>query len=122
MRQANPKSCESLSIKARGVSEQKMIADLKALHLQDGIELSDLFYEALELLFKKHHWPPGNPQLTLDVSLLPKQQFTPHCKCGWVAVKHGVHLASGVERDYCDKCFCEVLGRHDPKVWQWRTP
>lgn len=117
-RRVDPKSVGGFAVKARGESEKKVIHDLKTLAFQDGVEISDLIFEGIEYMFKVHHWPPGNPQLTLETSLLPKQQLTPHCKCGKVAVRHGVHVASGIERFFCAKCFSEVPGRYDVKVWQ----
>jgi hypothetical protein len=102
-------------------AENKLAMDVKALCIQDDITIRDFLTEAIELAFKAHHWPPGNPQLTLETSLLPKKQLTPHCKCGKVAVRHGLHLSSKRTYDFCERCFCGVVGRHDVKVWSWKT-
>ena len=48
------------------IEGKQKVRDLKALCIQDGVTANDLLDEALNLLFKVHHWPPGNPQLTLD--------------------------------------------------------
>ena len=48
------------------VAENKLSMDVKALCIQDGITIRDFLSEAILLAFKVHHWPPGNPQLTLS--------------------------------------------------------
>jgi hypothetical protein len=120
----NPKSkTMALHINGQFPEDEQIIMNFKKLCAQDSLTYLDAFKEMVAPWFVKHHLDlGGNPQrqlLSFDKELL---LVYPKCKCGKVAVKHGVHLASGVERDYCVKCFCEVLGRHDPKVWQWRTP
>ena len=99
-------------------SENKLAMDAKALCIQDGITIRDLLSEALTLVFKVHHWPPGNPQLTLQTSLELSEKVRVRCKCGSLAVKHGVFISSGKEFDFCVKCFSVLPQRHDPKVWK----
>jgi hypothetical protein len=112
------------SIKARNESERKIIGDLKQLCLQDQVEISDLVFEGLILMFKDHNWPPGNPQLQLSVF----QQNTLHpilekCKCGRTSTIHTTDLRgiAKVERYFCKTCFRNVPGRYDPKLWKIHT-
>ena len=113
-RQANPKSNAGFNVKARGESEKKVISDLKTLALQDGVEISDLVFEGLLLMFRVHHWPPGNPQLQLTTF---KDGAVPvvKCKCGRVASVNAFHLQSKTEYNYCAACFFKVPMRHDAK-------
>ena len=99
------------------LSEKKLAQDAKALCVQDGITIRDFLSECIELGFKVHHWPPGNPQLTLprfQESLVEQ----PKCACGKPAVKFAVHLASKKESGFCAKCFSGVPQRYDGKVWR----
>jgi hypothetical protein len=99
-------------------SEIKLSHDVKALCVQDGITIRDFLSEAITLAFKVHHWPPGNPQLTLECSL-QKTLVRAKCKCGKEAVSHGLHISSQKEVDVCKKCFSEIIGRYDKKLWNW---
>ena len=111
---------DTVTFKPTSIEDMKVSEDFKKLVTQDGVTVHDLMLEAFALLFKVHHWPPGNPQLTLETSLLPLKQFTPHCKCGQIGVHVGVHVSSGRDGVYCKKCFVGVAGRHDRKVWSWK--
>lgn len=119
----NPQNKDSISFKARSVFDQQKIVTFKKLAIQDGLELSDLFFEAVDLVLSRHHIENGgNPQLLLekfqDTTLIAISK----CKCGKVAVHHGIHLLSKREFDYCTKCFSEVPQRYDSKVWQFAKP
>jgi len=98
--------------------ENQMSLAFDRLVKQDETTKHDLFKEALELLFVKHKLDlGGNPQrqlLSFEAPLIVVR-----CGCGKVAVKRGLHLASGVERDFCVRCFGELPARHDPKVWRF---
>jgi hypothetical protein len=100
-------------------AETKMSTDAKTLCLQDGITIRDFLSECLELGFKVHHWPPGNPQLQL-IRFQESALDAPRCKCGKAAVTHGLHIPNGREIDCCKKCFSEVPQRYDVKLWSWR--
>lgn len=118
-RQANPNSTAGFNVKSRDESEKKIVQALKKLAVQDEVEISELVFEGLLLMLRKHNIDVGgNPNRQLASF---DENFKPpvFCKCGKPAVKHGVHMVSKVERDYCSKCFCGVLGRHDPKVWRF---
>ena len=111
---------DRLTFVPTSLEDMKKSSDLKRLAIQDGCSIHDLLVESLDLLFRVHHWPPGNPQLTLETSLLPGKQLTPHCGCGRVGVYVGVHVSSGKGRVCCLRCFGEVPLRHDVKVWNWK--
>lgn len=120
-RNSDPKANSTLSVKARGESEKKVIADLKKLANQDGIDVVDLFFESVDLLFKVHHWPPGNPQQ--QIIRFTQEKIEPAfkcCKCGRAASKSGYHIPSKKNLDYCDSCFKEVPMRYDGKVWVFK--
>lgn len=114
----NPKTKDSISFKSRNIFDQEKIVTFKKLAIQDGLELSDLFFEAVDLVLTRHHIENGgNPQLTLprfQESLVEQ----PKCACGKIAVKVGLHLASKKEWFFCAKCFRTVPQRYDVKVWQ----
>ena len=98
-RKPNVKSGDGFSVKARDEYEKKMIQDLKKLSVQDDVELSELIFEGIIAVFKAHHWPPGNPQRTLEDSLKPKVKGT--CQvCGLPTFHKG--LKNGVWLGYCD--------------------
>lgn len=96
-------------------SEVKLAMDAKALCIQDGITIRDLLSEALELVFKVHHWPPGNPQLQL--ASFQEKIVVEKCKCGRPTNVWALHLASKEEHKFCSKCFSEIPMRYDSKVW-----
>jgi hypothetical protein len=117
----NPKTKDTISFKARSVFDQEKIISFKKLAIQDEIELSDLFFEAVELLFLKHKMViGGNPNRQL-LSFSPDAPLVyPKCKCGKASAKHGLHLASKREYDFCKKCFSNIVGRYDVKLWSWK--
>ena len=102
------------------IEGKQKVRDFKTLCRQDGISANHLLEEALDLLFKKHHWPPGNPQLLLERFQEDKPAVVPNCKCGRPAVTHGLHLSSRREFDFCIKCFSGVPQRYDRKVWSFQ--
>lgn len=84
-RQADPKVKDNLHVRARNEAERQIIGDLKRLANQDEVELADLIFEGIALMFQAHHFPPGNPQLQLTV--FQKEQPQPiidnnTCACG----------------------------------------
>lgn len=120
-RQPNLQTKDTISFKARSVFDQEKIVAFKKLAIQDELELSDLFFEAVELVFLKHHLAiGGNPNRQLLSFNPDAPQVYPKCKCGKDSVKHGLHLASKREYDFCRKCFSGVCGRYDVKVWSWK--
>lgn len=102
--------------------EKTKSANFKKLCNQDGIQIHDLLNEAIDLVFKVHHWPPGNPQLTLQHSVeLRKVISLGKCEsanCGLPATYLLVHLLSKKEHRFCSKHFCLVPMRFDSKIWQ----
>jgi hypothetical protein len=110
------------SFKPKTLEDEKIIEDFKKLAAQDGIKLYDLYIEAFQLLFKAHHWPPGNPQLTLQSSL-EKRVSLGKCtakNCTFQAVIVGTNLIAKKEHRFCKKHFAELPQRHDAKLWKWK--
>ena len=99
---------------------KQKVRDFKKLCIQDGLSVNELFEEAINHIFKIHHYPPGNPQLLLEKFQDGKLIEHPKCKCGKPSSKHGLHLQSKRTYDYCSRCFSEVLGRYDNKIWSWK--
>jgi hypothetical protein len=121
MRQADKSKGGYLNIKARTIDEEQQIKNLKSLGVRDSKPYVDLVFEAIELVLAKHRFfYGGNPQLTFDSPLLPTPVLAPKCKCGKSSVRHGLHLASKREYSFCLKCFSDVYGRYDVKVWSWK--
>lgn len=117
----NPKTKDTISFKARSVFDQEKIVAFKKLCIQDEIELSDLFFEAVELVFLKHNMVVGgNPNRQLLSFNAETLLVYPKCKCGKESVKHGLHLSSKREYDFCKHCFSLVIGRYDKKLWSWK--
>jgi hypothetical protein len=110
---------KALAFRAKTIEDFQKVDDFKTLCIQDGLEIYDLMSEAIDLVFKKHHWPPGNPQLLLERFQEGAPVMVPNCKCGRPSVTHGVHLSSNREFDYCKKCFSEVPQRYDGKIWRF---
>lgn len=101
------------------LSEKKLSQDAKALCIQDGITIRDLISEALELAFKVHHWPPGNPQLTLTNYQL--KAAASRSKCGFSGCKSegvatGVFLPNNKEYSLCTRHF--ATAKNSDKVWK----
>ena len=116
-RKPNPKSNEFLNMKARNESEKKLISDFKSLAVQDEKDQIDLFAEAVNLVFKAHNWPPGNPQLTLTNYHVKAEAKV---LCGYVGCKReaageGTYLPSKRVLPLC--CFHFDVARGCRKVW-----
>lgn len=122
MNKPNPESKTSrIILQAMSLDEKNKVTAFKKLCRQDGITEKDMMLEALGLLFVKHRLSVGgNPQTQVDSPLFQGVvEAAVKCKCGAAAAKHGLHLQSGVERDFCVKCFSEVPARYDVKVWRF---
>jgi hypothetical protein len=109
-RQANPDIKDNLHVRAKNESERRLIGDLKQLARQDGVELSELVFEGILLMFKAHHWPPGNPQLQLTV--FQKEQPPPtnnnNCTCGQpIEVTYGFWTDTTTHKS-CKHCFNKI--------------
>ncbi|MCL2359020.1 MAG: hypothetical protein LBH74_06225 [Nitrososphaerota archaeon] len=117
-RQADPKVKDNLHIHARNEPERQIIGDLKQLANQDGVELTDLVFEAITLMFRTHHWPPGNPQTQLTPYQQPTHPIVEKCKCGRPAIIWTTHIISKKNYCFCQPCFNKVPLRYDPKLWK----
>lgn len=117
----NPKSTDGFNIKARNEAERKIVADLKQLAIQDGVEISDLVFEGILLMFKAHHWPPGNPQLQLCGFLSGIEQPKTREKCGFKgcdrdAVAVGRYVPKNQTMGLC-RLHLGVAQSHGSRVW-----
>lgn len=104
------------------VEDELISEDFKKLCLQDGISEHDLAKECFLLGFIVHHWPPGNPQLTLETSLVPKKKsvISEKCqgkKCSQDAAIILTKLATGKDLKLCRNCFSNIPMRYDRKIW-----
>lgn len=119
----NPQNKDSISFKARSVFDQQKIFVFKKLAIQDGLELSDLFFEAVDLVLSRHHIENGgNPQLLLEKFQDTRlNEASVKCKCGKTATAFGLNLLSKKEFRFCSKCFSDVPQRHDSKVWRFNS-
>jgi hypothetical protein len=118
----NPKSkTKALHINGQFPEDEQIIINFKKLCAQDSLTYLDAFKEMIGPWFVKHHLDiGGNPQRQL-LSFQPEQPLAfPKCKCGRVSEKHGLHLASKREYSFCLKCFSDIYGRYDVKVWSWK--
>jgi hypothetical protein len=105
------------------IEEEQISDDFKKLCLQDEITTKQLMLEAIQLLFKVHHWPPGNPQLTLVNYQQSKLASLGKCgiaNCTYKAVAIGVNQLTKKEFRFCKKHFSTLPSRYDPKVWQFK--
>jgi hypothetical protein len=103
------------------IEGKQKVRDLKALCIQDGVTANDLLDEALNLLFKVHHWPPGNPQLTLT-NYQMKPSATSKCGfsgCKGEAVSTGLFLPKNREYRLCRRHLAEA--KNSRKVWELRN-
>ena len=110
---------KNTSFKPKTPEDEKIIRDFKRLANQDGIPIHDLYVEAFQLLFRVHHWPPGNPQLTLESSLQTKIVSLGRCefaKCRNQAVRIGIYLPKNKEYKLCPDHM--KVGQKDPKQWR----
>jgi len=117
-RRADPKVKDNLHIHARNTSEQQLISDLKRLAMQDEVDLSDLVFEGILLMFTAHHWPPGNPQIQLCVfQNEQKPTVNQTCKCGRPAKIWTTYIPENRQLYLCEKCYTKLPLRHDPKLY-----
>jgi hypothetical protein len=103
------------------VEEEKVADDFKRLCIQDGLSVHDLMLEAFQLVFKVHHWPLGNPQLTLT----NYQQKITLERCGFINCKNKVvgsglfypkgERQKGEKRNLCELHYNLVL--HNSREW-----
>lgn len=116
-----PASVESKSgqlvFRPKTVEDFKISEDVKRLAIQDEITVYDLLKEAIQLLFKVHHWPPGNPQLTLQLFNGQSKLPVKHVKCCFngckkEAVASGVFVESGAVKHFCAFHF-DVVKKQD---------
>jgi hypothetical protein len=116
-RKPNPKSKSGFSVKARDESEKQVISDLKQLAFQDDVEISDLVFEGLLAMFKVHHWPPGNPQLTMSNYMVKPLDLgvCGYSGCKRRAVGVGLYLPKQQEFKLCQRHF--IVAGNSGKVW-----
>jgi len=119
-RQPNPKTKDTISFKARSVFDQEKIVAFKKLAIQDGLELSDLFFEAVDLVFVKHNLKNGgNPQRQILSNFEQKSLITVHCGfsgCKGVAVGSAVYLPTNKQYNLCKRHLLEA--GNSGKVWR----
>ncbi len=104
------------------IEGKQKVRDLKALCIQDGVTANDLLDEALNLLFKVHHWPPGNPQLTLTNYQVKPSKVLSKCEfsgCKGEAVASGVFLPKNKEYRLCKRHLVEA--KNSRKVWELKN-
>jgi hypothetical protein len=101
--------------------EQELAGITKKLCIQDETTLHDFLLEAITRNLVKHNIViGGNPNRQL-LSFNPEAPLVyPKCKCGKASDRHGQHLASKREYSFCKKCFSDVIGRYDTKLWSWK--
>jgi hypothetical protein len=118
-RQADPSVKDNLHIRARSESERQLIGELKQLARQDDVELADLIFEGVLLMFKAHHWPPGNPQLQLSVFQQENSVTNNNsCTCGRpIDVTYGF-WTDKKPRKSCKYCFNKIPQR---KIQYYRS-
>jgi len=111
-RQADPRVKDNLHIRARSEAERQIIGDLKRLAVQDEIELADLIFEGITLMFQAHHFPPGNPQLQLTAFQKEQPKIDNNlCACGRpIEVTYGL-WESKTPHKACKLCY-NKLPRH----------
>ena len=105
------------------LEEEQISDDFKKLCLQDEISTRKLLLEAFTLVFKVHHWPPGNPQLTLEKSLEEKKTSLGKCSlanCTYKAIISGANLVTKKEYVFCKKHYSTLPHRYDSKIWQFK--
>lgn len=98
------------------LEDEKISTDFKTLCLQDDKTQHDLLLEAFQLIFKVHHWPPGNPQLQLtpfSQGVLKVEK----CICGKPVGVWLLRLSDKAELKLCKKCFSELPCRYDAKLY-----
>jgi len=90
--------------------DEKMAEDFKKLCIQDDLQIHDLMVEAISLVFRQHHFPPGNPQLRLDIITqtelsLQAPLTCERCQKTNVPVLYEAVFTSGKKLKECKKCF-----------------
>jgi hypothetical protein len=101
--------------------DERISTEFKALCNQDGVTIHDLLMEGIEHIFKVHHWPPGNPQLTLT-NYQMKPSATSKCGfsgCKGEAVASGVFLPKNKEYRLCSRHLAEA--KNSRKVWELKN-
>lgn len=109
----------------RSLEEEAISDDFKRLCLQDEISTQTLMLEAIQLVFKIHHWPPGNPQLTLSNYNQTKILSLGKCSianCFHKAIISGINLLTKKEYVFCKKHYTTLPNRHDSKIWRFKKP
>lgn len=72
-RDANPDApTKTLIFKANTKEEENLVTDVKTLSRLDKIDYRLLVKEGLKMMLRKHHYPPGNPQLPLIPFIEPE--------------------------------------------------
>jgi hypothetical protein len=92
--------------------------NFKKLCLQDGLTVHNLMSEAIDLVFKKHNYPPGNPQLTL-VNYQEKHATLGKCgfaSCTMNAVTTGFFVPQKKEYKLCIKHLKENKFSRDWRI------
>jgi hypothetical protein len=122
-RQPDIKSKSDRAVYSPSSMEGKQkVRDLKALCIQDAVTANDLLDEALNLLFKVHHWPPGNPQLTLTNYQVKPSKVLSKCEfsgCKGEAIASGVFLPKNKEYRLCKRHLVEA--KNSRKVWELKN-
>jgi len=90
--------------------DEKMAENVKKLCLQDDLQIHDFMVEAIGLAFRQHHFPPGNPQLRLDIITqtelsLQAPLTCERCQKTNVSVLYEAVFTSGKKLKECKKCF-----------------
>jgi hypothetical protein len=120
-RKVDPKSKSKRIVFApENAEDEKMSENFKELCLQDGLQAHDLLKEAIELVFKKHNYPPGNPQLLLArfMNGKPVQQLGP-CGfkgCNLPATGKGIYLPT--QKEYLMCKYHKHAAQGNPKNWK----
>jgi len=123
-RQVEPNKKDGFNVKARNETERQTIGNLKQLCLQDDLELADFIFECIHLGFKKHHYPPGNPQRQLtqyQQTHIPTGQKEVCSNCNQhSSVIWLIHLQLKPQKQasYCQTCFSKIPCRFDTKLYK----
>jgi hypothetical protein len=112
---------KNIVFKAKTLEDEQKVDDFKTLCIQDGIQIYQLMSEAIDLVFKVHRWPPGNPQLTLATCLEVKVLSLGKCgfaNCTLKAVAAGIYLPKNQEYKLCMKHLRHA--QNNPENWRFR--
>ncbi|MDR0373100.1 MAG: hypothetical protein LBI79_06040 [Nitrososphaerota archaeon] len=80
-RTADPNCKDHLHVHARNTFEQQVIFDLKRLAVLNKVELTDLIFESIQLMFKTRNWPQ-NPHQNESQKTVSHLQQASACVCG----------------------------------------